>query len=147
MAEHAHAETPHGGHGHTERTHADHGIAQYIYVFLALCVLSSASFFTASEYWQRIFGEDAFSRHVAWAFMMAVSCGKAMLVVLFFMHVKYEASWKYVLTIPASIMAIFLGLALVPDIGLRRMHYSEERNYFSAEPTPVHAAEGEPAPH
>ena len=32
--------------------------------------------------------------------MMAVSCTKAMLVILFFMHVKYEANWKYVLTIP-----------------------------------------------
>ena len=35
--------------------------------------------------------------------MMAVSCTKAMLVILFFMHVKYEANWKYVLTIPAGI--------------------------------------------
>ena len=34
--------------------------------------------------------------------MMAVSCTKAMLVILFFMHVKYEANWKYVLTIPAG---------------------------------------------
>ena len=44
------------------------------------------------------------SRHaqpqIGWAFMMAVSCTKAMLVILFFMHVKYEANWKYVLTIP-----------------------------------------------
>ena len=39
---------------------------------------------------------------VGWAFMMAVSCTKAMLVILFFMHVKYEANWKYVLTIPAG---------------------------------------------
>ena len=38
------------------------------------------------------------------------SCTKAMLVMLFFMHVKYEANWKYVLTIPAGCMAIFLDL-------------------------------------
>ena len=50
------------------------------------------------------------------AFMMAVSCTKAMLVILFFMHVKYEANWKYVLTIPAAIMSIFLML----DAGARR---------------------------
>ena len=41
------------------------------------------------------------------------------LVILFFMHVKYEANWKYVLTIPASIMTMFLVVALVPDVGLR----------------------------
>jgi cytochrome c oxidase subunit IV len=116
--------------------HGDHGgIGKYIAVFVALCLLSSASFFTVSETWRNLFaGDPAFGRHVAWAFMMAVSCGKAMLVVLFFMHVKYEASWKYVLTIPASIMAIFLALALVPDVGLRRRTYSEERTFFAAQP-------------
>jgi cytochrome c oxidase subunit 4 len=50
-----------------------------------------------------------------------------MLVILFFMHLKYEADWKYVLTIPASIMSIFLALALVPDVGMRVRRYSEER--------------------
>ena len=117
-----------GGHAHADDAHADHGgIGKYIVVFAALCVLSSASFFTVSDFWP-------FSKHVAWAFMMAVSCGKALLVVLFFMHVKYEASWKYVLTIPATIMAVFLGLALVPDIGLRQRLYSEERALRAAEP-------------
>jgi hypothetical protein len=32
-----------------------------------------------------------------------------------------------VLTIPASIMSIFLVLALVPDVGLRVRSYSKER--------------------
>ena len=51
--------------------------------------------------------------------MMAVSCAKAALVMLFFMHLKYEANWKYVLTIPAAIMSVLLMLLLVPDIGWR----------------------------
>ena len=42
------------------------------------------------------------------------------------MHLKYEADWKYVLTIPASIMSMFLLLALVPDVGMRVRRYSEE---------------------
>ena len=50
------------------------------------------------------------------------------------MHVKYEANWKYVLTIPAAFMSIFLILALVPDIGLRGHWVSEERQAFMAEP-------------
>ena len=66
--------------------------------------------------------------------MMAVSCTKAMLVILFFMHVKYEANWKYVLTIPAAFMSIFLILALVPDIGLRGHWLAEEREQYMAEP-------------
>ena len=95
--------------------HDDHGgIAKYIYVFVALCLLTTASFLTYSNLWP---WRD--QPQVGWFFMMGVSCTKAMLVVLFFMHVKYEANWKYVLTIPASIMSIFLILALVPDVGRR----------------------------
>ena len=59
--------------------------------------------------------------------MMAVSCTKALLVVLFFMHVLWEANWKYVLTIPAAMMAIFLAIMLIPDIGLRNRMVSQER--------------------
>ena len=66
--------------------------------------------------------------------MMACRCTKAMLVILFFMHLKYEADWKYVLTIPASIMSLLLIMALVPDVGLRVRRYSSERREHAAEP-------------
>ncbi|HEV3343877.1 MAG TPA: cytochrome C oxidase subunit IV family protein [Pirellulales bacterium] len=115
---------------HEHASHDDHGgIAKYIVVFVALCVLTTMSFFTYSSYWPW-HGTPAVAR----LFMTAVSCIKAMLVILFFMHVKYEANWKYVLTIPASIMSVFLCLALVPDVGARMNglfgyhgRYSEER--------------------
>src|ERR1700680_478882 len=141
MSDHAHA---------TADAHDDHGgIAKYIYVFIALCVLTSASFFTYSEHWP--FHAQP---KIGWAFMMAVSCTKAMLVILFFMHVKYEANWKYVLTIPAAFMSMFLILALVPDVGLRGHWLSEEREQYMAEPRdpatlrhgetpPQHAEKGE----
>jgi cytochrome c oxidase subunit 4 len=64
---------------------------------------------------------------------MAISCTKASLVILFFMHLKYEANWKYVLTIPAGMMSIFLMLMLVPDVGMRRDHYTQQRHVLSAE--------------
>jgi cytochrome c oxidase subunit 4 len=129
MSDHA---ASHADHGHTD--HGDHGVAKYLYVFAALCVLTTMSFLTYSDYWPKSLQDD----HVRWLFMMAVSCCKAMLVVLFFMHVKYEANWKYVLTIPASIMAIFLALALIPDVG-RRFHHglyspTEERMRFVGTP-------------
>jgi cytochrome c oxidase subunit IV len=115
-------------HGHDNHE----GIAKYIYVFIALCVLTSASFFTYSSLWP--FHAQP---KIGWAFMMAVSCTKAMLVILFFMHVKYEANWKYVLTIPAAFMSMFLILALVPDVGLRGHWVSEERELYMAEPRAV----------
>lgn len=112
------AHDDHGGHdqhGHDHGSHDHGGLAKYIYVFVALCFLTTLSFLTYSEYWPKSLG----SHEVKRLFMMAVSCTKAMLVILFFMHVKYEANWKYVLTIPASMMSIFLMLALVPDVGAR----------------------------
>ena len=124
--------TQHGHeHAHDAGGHDDHGgIAKYIYVFIALCVLTGASFFTYSSYWP-------FDKHVAWAFMMAVSCTKAMLVVMFFMHLFWEANWKWVLTVPASCMSIFLVLMLVPDVGMRQdngySRYSYERLIYAAE--------------
>jgi cytochrome c oxidase subunit 4 len=122
-----------GGHGHHD-DHADGheshgGIGQYLAVFAALCVLTTMSFLTYSSVWP---WRD--QPHVGWAFMMAVSCTKAMLVVLFFMHVLWEANWKYVLTIPAAMMAIFLALMLVPDVGLRNRMVAQERVLHMARP-------------
>ena len=121
------------GSSHTDTSPEAHerheGIAKYIYVFIALCILTSMSFFTYSSYWPWK-DQPGFGR----TFMMAVSCTKAMLVILFFMHVKYEANWKYVLTIPAAFMSLFLLLALVPDVGMRGRWLSEERMQHMAEP-------------
>jgi cytochrome c oxidase subunit 4 len=121
-------------HGNAERHHESHGgVGKYMAVFLTLCLLTGASFFTYSDYWPY---KD--TPAVGWAFMMAVSCTKAMLVVLFFMHLFWEANWKYVLTIPASFMSLFLLLMLVPDIGCRihngYAEYSEERLLHTAVP-------------
>ena len=110
--------------------HEDHhggSIKTYVVVFLALCLLTTASFFTYSEFWR-----ENFSPQAGWAFMMAVSCTKALLVILFFMHLLYEANWKYVLTIPMVFMSIFLVLMLVPDVGMRMNRVSEERRRHMA---------------
>src|SRR5437879_317751 len=76
---------------HADDPHAEHGVAKYIYVFVALCVLTTMSFLTYSHFWPAALSDP----HVKWLFMMAVSCTKAMLVILFFMHLKSEANWKY----------------------------------------------------
>ena len=126
IPEHDDHEHDHGGdHGHG-------GIGKYLAVFAALCVLTTMSFLTYSSLWP---WRD--EPHVGWAFMMAVSCTKAMLVVLFFMHVFWEANWKYVLTIPAAMMAIFLAIMLVPDVGLRNRMVSQERALHMARPSDV----------
>lgn len=112
--------------------HDDHeshgGTGLYISVFLALCCLTSMSFLTYFDFWR-----EAVSVGASRAFMMAVSCTKALLVIMFFMHLKWETNWKWMLTVPASLMAIFLMVVLVPDIGLRMNHASYERMIHASE--------------
>ena len=135
----AHGDAHHGGAaGHDAHdAHDSHGgVGKYMAVFAALCVLTTMSFFTYSSLWP---WRD--QPQVGWAFMMAVSCTKALLVVLFFMHVLWEANWKYVLTIPAAMMAIFLALMLVPDVGLRNRMVSQERALHMARPSDVRLLE------
>jgi cytochrome c oxidase subunit 4 len=138
------------GHGYdadaADQEHGHAGIGKYIAVFVALCVLTAISFAVGNSHTLR---EN--SPGTMWAMMMAVSCAKAMLVILFFMHLLWEANWKYVLTIPASMMSIFLLLMLIPDIGRRTARYAEEHWLYAAQPveraTPVgdNTKEAEPA--
>ena len=50
--------------------------------------------------------------------VMAISTLKATCVLMFFMHLKFEGKWKYVLLAPTTILAIGLPLALMPDISI-----------------------------
>src|SRR5689334_25058049 len=133
-----HGHDPHEDHGDHEAGHG--GVGKYIAVFFALCGLTLISY---------LVGNSATLREktpgIMWAMMMAVSGAKASLVILFFMHLKWEANWKYVLTVPASIMSIFLMLMLIPDIGLRYRWYSEER--MLSAPVAEKKHEGQDAAH
>ena len=130
MTIHSHSDHSHSGHSalRGDDEHGHGGIGKYLSVFFALCVLTVISFVVGSNQYLRVNAPG-----VMWASMMAVSCAKAMLVILFFMHLKWEANWKYVLTVPASIMSIFLMLMLIPDVGRRTNRYSEERWLHAAE--------------
>ena len=119
MTDHAHSAADHAD------DHANHGgVGKYLAVFGALLALTVISFIVANSSLMQ-------TPAVGWAIMMAVSSAKALLVIAFFMHMIWEANWKYVLTIPASIMSVFLLLMLVPDIGFRTRHYSSERWHWA----------------
>lgn len=123
-------------HAHDDHEHGHGGVFKYLLVFAALCALTTMSFFTYSEAWP---WKD--QPQVGWTFMMAVSCTKALLVILFFMHVLWEANWKYVLTIPAAMMAVFLAIMLIPDIGFRNRMVSQERAVHMARPSDLQLLE------
>jgi cytochrome c oxidase subunit 4 len=94
-------------------SHDEHGShVNYLYVFFALCALTALS--VLSDVYQPP------SYALLIVIVLAIASAKAMCVLLFFMHLKFEGNWKYVLLAPTTILAIGLPLALLPDIGL---HY------------------------
>ena len=107
---------------HEDGEHGHGGIRKYVWVAIALAVLTTASFLTYFPFW-----DQHVPVNVSRAFMMSVSCAKAMLVLMFFMHLLWEANWKYVLTIPAAMMSVFLVMMLIPDVGRRTEKYSSQR--------------------
>ena len=94
-------------------------ISVYVYVGLILAILTAVE---VAAFYLDVSGS------VLVPIFIILSLFKFVLVVMFFMHLKYEANWKYVLTIPAGMMSIFLVLMLVPDVGMRMRHYSVERH-------------------
>lgn len=121
-------------HEHSHDSHGDHSppYKLYVAVAVALVCLTAASYWTYTPLWP--FGESVEIKRL---WMMTVSCCKASLVIMVFMHLWWEANWKWVLTVPASLMCVFLTLALVPDIGMRIYNgfggYSRERLLYAAE--------------
>ncbi len=90
-----------------------HGFhANYLLVFAALCVCTLISVATDLV--------DIPSRTLLAVVVLSVSVAKALFVMIYFMHLKFEGRWKFVLLAPTMILAVGLPLALLPDIG---MHY------------------------
>ena len=84
----------------------------YLLVFLALCVCTALSV---------IFDVvDIENKMVLIVLVLSIATAKALFVMSYFMHLKFEGRWKYVLLAPTVILAMGLPLALLPDIGV---HY------------------------
>ena len=125
--------------------HESHHV-NYLVVFAALCGFTALSV---------IFDVLSFENHaVTIVLVMAVAVAKALCVMMFFMHLKFEGNWKFILLAPTTILAIGLPLALMPDVGLayytptapQRGEWGEQmKQYRKLHP---HAAEGhDTAPH
>jgi cytochrome c oxidase subunit 4 len=82
---------------------------------------------TVLEYFYAMFLKDRF---VILVFgLMFLASIKAILVALYFMHLKFEGKWVYIWLVPAGfLVCVFIG-ALYPDIGMQRStwpDYSDE---------------------
>ena len=97
-------------------SHDTHAHPPYKFIFGLLCVFTGLSWL-ADEL--STFGFELNAAVLA-VFVLAIATAKALCVMLYFMHLKFERNWKYVLLAPTCILAIGLPLALLPDVGV---HY------------------------
>ncbi|MEY2726381.1 MAG: hypothetical protein RLZZ458_2248 [Planctomycetota bacterium] len=87
--------------------HSNHHV-NYLTIFFVLCGCTALSV---------AFDVLQFSKAVTIVLVLAVACAKASCVMMYFMHLKFEGNWKFVLLAPTTILAIGLPIALFPDIG------------------------------
>ena len=107
--------------------HTDHH-APYFAVFIALCVCTGLSALA-----------DIFDIRSAFGYLglvvivFSIAVAKALFVMVYFMHLKFEGRWKFVLLAPTIILAIGLPLALLPDIGVHYYTETATQKQFHAE--------------
>jgi cytochrome c oxidase subunit 4 len=85
--------------------------APYIRVWAILAIL------TAIEYFYALIFKDHFLVLVLG--LVSLACIKAGMVGWYFMHLKFEKPWVYILIVPAGVMAVFLTLMLYPDMAMK----------------------------
>jgi cytochrome c oxidase subunit 4 len=92
-------------------SHDDHGHnVPYHLIFVALIVCTALSW---------VADTIQFNNHILLiAVVMSIAVAKALFVMTYFMHLKFEGNWKLVLLAPTAILAVGLPLALMPDIGV-----------------------------
>ena len=115
-------------------SHDDHSAhhVNYLAIFFVLCACTALSV---------AFDVLKFEKPVTIVLVLSVAVAKAMCVMMFFMHLKFEGNWKFVLLAPTTILAIGLPLALMPDIGVayytsiapQKESWSAEMNVYHAE--------------
>jgi cytochrome c oxidase subunit IV len=106
--------------------HDQESHAPYLRVWLAL------AFLTAVEYGYAYGFKDLFI--VLLAGLLIWAGIKAALVAWYFMHLKFEGKWVYLLIVPAIILATIFVLALVPDQALKPVDTDVEESVEIAPP-------------
>ena len=111
--------------------------ARYFVIFAALCGFTLLSILTDVVH---------LDYHVKVVAVLAVATCKALCVMAWFMHLKFERAWKYVLLAPTTILALGLPLALLPDIG-EHYYTLDVPQVHDYQPAPAHAHDSAPAEH
>jgi cytochrome c oxidase subunit 4 len=100
------AETP-----HTEHHGPD--LRLYLTVAAALAVFTASSFAVNA-----LVRSGHFSGELGFVLILGVAIAKAVLVGMFFMHLKFDWGNVYFIIVPISILGVTMMVVLLPDIVL-----------------------------
>jgi cytochrome c oxidase subunit 4 len=104
---------------HADRSeHFPH--VNYWVIFGLLCVLTGLSWLADKMGDWGLLHKGVFLTFI----VLAVACAKALFVMGYFMHLKFEGRWKFVLLAPTIILAMAIPAALMPDIGSHYYDYA-----------------------
>lgn len=119
---------------HHDDGHGSHPHINYFSIFIALCIctLLSAAADKLGD-WGLFEGQRG--KRIIAVLVLAIAVAKAQFVMRYFMHLKFEGLWKYVLLLPTAILACGLPLALAPDIALH--YYTEEHSPYGINESPA----------
>lgn len=96
-----------------DAAHEDHPHINIFEIGAYLAVLTLTSFITA-QLTQRGFWGPVTNL----LFVLMVAVCKSSLVVGFFMHLRFEKNWKYVLCVPPLVLGVAMVLVILPDVGV-----------------------------
>jgi cytochrome c oxidase subunit IV len=91
--------------------HATESHAPYLKVWAGLAVLTLVEYYYAS-----MFKSHFLILLMGLLFLAVVKAG---MVGWYFMHLKFEGNWVYIMIVPAMILATIIVLALTPDMVLK----------------------------
>jgi caa(3)-type oxidase subunit IV len=99
---------------HTEAHHGP-AVQTYLVIFGALVFFTTTSFVAN---WMAHEDVGWISRPTSFTIILGVAVCKAVLVAMYFMHLKFEWGKLYFLVIPVLILTVMMMIVLLPDIVL-----------------------------
>jgi caa(3)-type oxidase subunit IV len=99
--------------GEPHTTKHSTGVTAYLVIFVALSIFTAVSFYVNSA----VRG-GTMSTESGFMLIMGVAVCKAVLVAMFFMHLKIDWGRLYFVIIPVMILGVMMIIVLLPDIVL-----------------------------
>ena len=91
----------------------------YLVIFGALLIFTTTSFIANYLAHPEV---ALINRYTSFVIIMGVAVCKAVLVAMYFMHLKFEWGKLYFLVIPVMILTVMMMIVLLPDIVLTWPH-------------------------